>query len=66
MRTATVEQLREALVGLNRDDYVVIETIDLDTGDTDDLYPMYVDVIDLGNGHTEVRLCQMQQSYFDK
>lgn len=59
----TVGELRQELVGLNDDDIVVIETIDLKTGDTQDLYPFYIDIIGgikLTNGKEvqEIRFCQ--------
>lgn len=63
MRTATVKELKEILSKLNDNDDVVIETID-DNGDAIDLYPMYVDVIELSDGYNEVRLCQMSQEFF--
>lgn len=42
----TVGQLRELIKDLDDHDQICIETIDLETGDVDDLYPMCVDVID--------------------
>jgi hypothetical protein len=65
MRTRTVKELMEVLSKLNPEDSVVIETID-DNGDAQDLYPMYVDVIEVSEGFNEVRLCQMSQEFFDK
>ena len=59
----TVGELKEFLETLNDNDQVVIETIDLETGDTQDLYPFYMDVIGglkLTDGTiiNEVRFCQ--------
>jgi hypothetical protein len=59
----TVGQLRQIMSELDDHDQICIETIDLDTGDVEDLYPMYVDVIDnikLTDGSIvrEVRFCQ--------
>ena len=56
-------ELRYLIEGTDDDDQICIETIDLETGDTQDLYPMYVDVIDgikLTDGSIvrEVRFCQ--------
>jgi hypothetical protein len=53
-----VEELREALVGLNRDDQVVINIHD----DVfyEDNYMFYMDVIDMGNGRNEIQLCPVQ------
>jgi len=56
-------ELRYLIEGLDDDDQICIETIDLETGDTQDLYPMYVDVIEnvrLTDGSIvrEVRFCQ--------
>ncbi len=42
----TVGELKEFLSTLNDNDQVVMETIDLETGDVQDLYPFYMDVID--------------------
>lgn len=59
----TIGQLRHILKDLDDHDQLCIETIDLETGDVEDLYPMYVDVID-GIKLTddtivrEVRFCQ--------
>jgi hypothetical protein len=60
----TIGQLREAIKDLNDNDQVVIETTDLDTGDAQDLYPFYVDIIDGikledGSEVSEIRFCQM-------
>lgn len=63
MRVATVKQLKEILSKLNDNDDVVIETID-ENGDAIDLYPMYVDVIEVSDGFNEIRLCQMNQEFF--
>lgn len=63
MRVATVKQLKEILSKLNDNDDVVIETMD-ENGDAIDLYPMYVDVIEISDGFNEVRLCQMSQKFF--
>ena len=63
--TKTIKELKELIKDLNDDDVIVIETIDLETGDVEDLYPLYVDVIDLNGTNNEVRFCQMQQQYFD-
>jgi hypothetical protein len=63
-RIDTVGQLRMIMSDLDDHDQLCIETIDLETGDTQDLYPMNVDVID-GIKLTddtivrEVRFCQM-------
>ena len=63
--TKTIKELKQLIKYLNDDDVIVIETIDLETGDVEDLYPLYVDVIDLNGTNNEVRFCQMQQQYFD-
>lgn len=63
MRIATVKELKEVLSKLNDNDDVVIETID-ENGDAIDLYPIYVDVIEISDGFNEVRLCQMSQEFF--
>ena len=60
----TIGQLREAIKDLNDNDQVVIETTDLDTGDAQDLYPFYIDIIDGiqledGSEISEIRFCQM-------
>jgi hypothetical protein len=62
-RIHTIGELRELIEDLNDNDLVCIETIDK-YGDVEDLYPMYIDVIDgikLESGETvnEVRFCQM-------
>lgn len=63
-RIDTVGQLRMIMSDLDDHDQLCIETINLETGDTQDLYPMNVDVID-GIKLTddtivrEVRFCQM-------
>ena len=44
----------------NADDEVVMETIDLDTGDTYDLYPFYVYSVMLNEHINEIRICQMR------
>ena len=62
MRVAKVKELKEILSRLNDDD-IVIETIN-EHGDAVDLYPMYVDIIEISNGFNEVRLCQMSQEFF--
>ena len=61
----TVGELRDAMSELSDDDQICIETIDLETGDVQDLYPMYLDVIDgikltTGQIINEVRFCQMK------
>jgi two-component SAPR family response regulator len=63
MRVTTVKELKKILEKLNDNDDLVIETID-DNGDAIDLYPMYVDVIEVSEGFNEVRLCQMSQEFF--
>lgn len=69
-RIDTVGQLRHITKDLHDNDQICIETIDLETGDTQDLYPMYVDVID-GIKLTddtivrEVRFCQMPNAELD-
>ena len=60
----TMGELRELTADLNDNDQICIETIDLKSGDTEDLYPMYIDVIEgvqLTDGSIvrEVRFCQM-------
>jgi hypothetical protein len=60
----TIGQLREAIKHLDDNDQVVLEETDLDTGDAQDLYPFYIDVIDgikLNDGTEvrEIRFCQM-------
>jgi hypothetical protein len=59
----TVGELKEFLNTLNDNDQVCIETVDLETGDVQDLYPFYIDVIDNvkltdGSVINEVRFCQ--------
>jgi len=62
-RIQTVGELRQILQDLDDHDLICIETID-ENGDADDLYPMYIDVIE-GIRLTddtivrEVRFCQM-------
>jgi hypothetical protein len=63
----TVGELRAIIQDLDDNDQICIETIDLETGDTQDLYPMYVDVIENvqlidGIKVREVRFCQMPNS----
>jgi hypothetical protein len=63
----TLGQLRHILKDLDDHDQLCIETIDTETGDTEDLYPMYIDVIDgirLSDDTIvrEVRFCQMPNS----
>jgi hypothetical protein len=58
-----VAELRYLMEGLDDNDQICIETIDVETGDTQDLYPMAVDVINgiqLTDGSVvrEVRFCQ--------
>jgi len=60
---STVRDLKAFLSILHDDDQVVMETIDLDTGDVEDLYPFHMDVIGgikLTDGKiiSEVRFCQ--------
>jgi len=60
----TVGELRNAMSELSDEDQICIETIDTQTGDVEDLYPMYMDVINnikLRDDTTvnEVRFCQM-------
>lgn len=63
----TVGQLRHILRDLDDHDQVCIETIDLETGDAEDLYPMAMDVIE-GIRLTddtivrEIRFCQRPNS----
>jgi hypothetical protein len=66
-RLHTVGELRSLMQDLDDQDQICIETIDLETGDVQDLYPLYMDVIDgitLTNGQNvrEVRFCQMPNS----
>ena len=63
----TVGELRSIIQELDDHDQICIETIDLDTGDVHDLYPMYMDVIEGieltdGTNVREVRFCQMPNS----
>jgi hypothetical protein len=63
----TLGELRSLMSELNDDDQICIETIDLESGDVQDLYPMNLDVIEgikLTNGKAinEVRFCQMPNS----
>ncbi len=53
-----VARLLEYLKECNPDDEVVIQTIDLDTGDEIDLYPFYVDEVKVTNTLSEIRLVQ--------
>lgn len=59
----TIGQLRELIADLSDDDILCIESCD-DEGNAQDLFPMYVDVIDGielldGSVVNEVRFCQM-------
>lgn len=56
----TVDELREALVGLNRDDVVVINVHDDVL--TEDNYALYVDVIGTNSNRNEVQLCPVRFS----
>ena len=63
-RILTIGQLREIIKDLDDKDRVVIETTDLETGDAQDLYPFYVDIIDGiqledESEIKEIRFCQM-------
>ena len=63
----TVKELKEFLNTLNDNDIVTIETINLTTGDVEDLYPFHMDVIEgieLQDGSivNEVRFCQENNS----
>lgn len=58
-KISTVGELRSIMSDLNDEDIICIETTDLKIGDAVDLYPMYVDVIDLDGKTNEVRFCQM-------
>jgi len=64
----TMGELRERTKHLSDDDLVCLETIDLETGDVQDLYPFYVDDnidgIQLKNGNVvkEVRFTQMKNN----
>lgn len=60
---ASVGDLRSILAEFDDNDAVVIETVDMETGDSIDLFPFYIDVIPdikLENGYTirEIRLVQ--------
>lgn len=60
----SIGQLREAIKDLDDNDAVVIETTDLESGDAQDLYPFYIDIIDGikledGSEIKEIRFCQM-------
>lgn len=62
-RIDTVGALKAFLNTLKNDDQVIMETIDLQTGDVEDLFPFHMDVIDgieLTDGRTisEIRFCQ--------
>lgn len=63
----TVGELRKLMSDLDANDVICIQTIDLQTGDAEDLYPMNLDVIEgieLNDGSIvrEVRFCQMMNS----
>ena len=63
----TVKELKEILSTLNDNDQVCIETTDLDTGDAEDLFPFYVDIITGvkltdGSEVSEVRFCQLDNT----
>ena len=47
------------------DDELVMETIDLVTGDTHDLYPFYVDSVKVNEYHNEIRICQMRNDHIE-
>ncbi len=53
-----VSKLLAYLKEYNPDDEVVIQTIDLDTGDEVDLYPFYIDDVKVTNTLSEIRLVQ--------
>lgn len=62
-RIHTVGELKAFLEQYDDNDCVVMETIDLETGDVIDLYPFHMDVIEgiqLNNGEVirEIRFCQ--------
>ena len=62
-RLRTIGELRQLMQDLDDHDLVVIETID-ENGDSEDLYPLYMDVIENvrltdGSNVREVRFCQM-------
>jgi hypothetical protein len=63
----TVGELKEFLTTLDDNDQVCMEAIDLETGDTQDLYPFHMDVIEnlkMEDGSTirEVRFVQRKQT----
>ena len=65
-RIGTIGELREVIKHMDDADQICIETIDLESGDVQDLYPMYVDEIDGikltdGSKISEIRFCQMSQ-----
>jgi hypothetical protein len=60
-----LRKLLDYLYTFNADDEVVMETIDLDTGDTYDLYPFYVYSVMLNEHINEIRICQMREEYFE-
>jgi len=65
-RLNTIGELREVIKHMDDADQICIETIDLETGDTQDLYPLYVDEIEGirlsdGTNVSEIRFCQMDQ-----
>jgi len=60
-----LRKLLEYLYTFNADDEVVMETIDLDTGDTYDLYPFYVDSVMLNEHSNEIRICQMRNDKWE-
>jgi len=68
-RINTIGELREMIAWLDDKDQICIETID-DEGNAQDLYPMYVDVIEGielldGTEIREVRFCQMSNTIND-
>ena len=66
MRIMNIGELKEIIKDLNNEDNIVIETIDLKTQEPLDLYPLYVDVIDMGiKNWKEVRFVQMTQDNFN-
>lgn len=67
---SNVGEVRQIMADLDDHDIVCLETID-EHGDTQDLYPMYIDVIDnvkLTNDTMckEIRFCQMNQDIWDQ
>jgi hypothetical protein len=54
----TVEKLINRLKLCNPKDDVVIQTVDLDTGDEIDVYPFYIDEVGVTPSHSEIRLVQ--------